>query len=142
MPLFCQVSLQSPHNCSPELVASPRDFSHCGLLSLAPPCRFYAHGCVRRVALNVLDPFPKPLEPRRGRPLASGEPSPWDQAVPPCSGPAPGRWIPGVFPRSNGLGLISADLISAFRSRSDRFSLSPSPTPLPLGPASQPALVR
>jgi hypothetical protein len=27
-----------------------------------------AHGRVRRVALNAPDPFPKPLEPRRGRP--------------------------------------------------------------------------
>jgi hypothetical protein len=38
------------------------------LRSLAPPGRFYAHGRVRRVALNVSNPFPKPLDPRRGQP--------------------------------------------------------------------------
>jgi hypothetical protein len=32
------------------------------------PRRCDAHGCVHRVALNSPDPFPKPLEPRRGRP--------------------------------------------------------------------------
>jgi hypothetical protein len=58
MPLFRQVSPQSPRNCSPELVAPPRDFSHHGLRSLTPPCQFYAHGRVRRVDLNVPDPFP------------------------------------------------------------------------------------
>jgi hypothetical protein len=142
MPLFRQVSPQSPHNCTPELVTLPRDFSHCGLRSLAPPCQFFAHGRVRRVALNVPDPFPKPLEPRCGHPLVSGEPSPRDRATPPRSCPPPGRWIPGVRPRSNGLGLISVDLISALQSRSDCSSLSPSPVPLPLGPAGQPALVR
>jgi hypothetical protein len=31
------------------------------------PCRFCAHGRVRRVALNMSDRFPKPPEPRRGR---------------------------------------------------------------------------
>jgi hypothetical protein len=92
--------------------------------------------------LNVPDPFPKPLEPRRGCPLVSGEPSPWDRAAPPRSCPASGHWIPGVRPRSNDLGLIIADLISALRSRSDRSSHSPSPAPLPLGLAGQPALVR
>jgi hypothetical protein len=142
MPLFCQVSHQSPRNCSPELVVLPRDFSHRGLCSLAPPCRFCTHGRVRRVALNVPDPFPKPLEPRRGCPLVSGEPSPWDRAAPPRSCPASGHWILGVRPRSNDLGLIIADLISALRSRSDRSSHSPSPAPLPLGLAGQPALVR
>jgi hypothetical protein len=142
MPLFRQVSPQSPRNCSPELVAPPRDFSHCGLRSLAPPCRFCAHGRVRRVALNVPDHLPKPLEPRHGCPpclrraLAVG-----------LSGATalksdPGRWIPRVLPRSRSLGLISADLISALRSRSDRSSLSPSLVPLPLGSAGQPALVR
>jgi hypothetical protein len=68
MLLFCQVSPQSLRNCSSKLVAPSRDFSHRGLRSLVPLCRFCAHGCVRRVALNVPDPFPKPLEPRRGRP--------------------------------------------------------------------------
>ena len=120
---------QSPRNCSPELVAPPRDFSHHGLRSLAPSCRFCAHGRFCRVALNVSDPFPKPLEPRCGRPLVSSEPSPRDQAVPPRSCPAPGRWITGVRPRSNGLGLISADLISALQSKSDRLLSSPHPCP-------------
>jgi hypothetical protein len=63
MPLFCQVSRSRPRNCSSELVAPPLDFSHRGLRFLAPPCRFCAHGRVRRVTLNVSDPFPKPLEP-------------------------------------------------------------------------------
>ena len=68
MPLFRQVSSLRPRNCSPELVAPSRNLSHRGLHSLAPPCRFCAHGHVRRVALNVSDPFPKPLEPRHGQP--------------------------------------------------------------------------
>jgi hypothetical protein len=68
MPLFSQVSPQSPRNCSPELVAPPQDFSHRGLCSLAPPCRFCVHCRVRRVTLNMPDPFPKPLEPHRGHP--------------------------------------------------------------------------
>jgi hypothetical protein len=96
MPLFRQVSPQSPRNFSPELVAPPRDFSHRGLRSLAPSCRFCAHGRFCHVALNVSDPFPKPLEPRHGRPLVFDEPSPRDRATPPRSGPPPGRWIPSV----------------------------------------------
>jgi hypothetical protein len=36
MPLFRQVLPQSPCNCSPELVASSRDFSHRDMRSLAP----------------------------------------------------------------------------------------------------------
>jgi hypothetical protein len=68
MPLFCQVSRSRPSNCSPELAVPPWNLSHCGLRSLAPPCRSCTHGRVRRVALNVSDPFPKPLEPRRGCP--------------------------------------------------------------------------
>jgi hypothetical protein len=68
MPLFRQVSPQRPRSCSPELAAPPQNLFHRGLRSLAPPCRFYAHGRVRRVALNVSDPFPKPLDPRRGQP--------------------------------------------------------------------------
>jgi hypothetical protein len=68
MPLFRQVSPQRPRNCSLELVVPLRNLSHRGLRSLAPPCRFCAHSRVRRVALNVSDPFPKPLEPRRGQP--------------------------------------------------------------------------
>jgi hypothetical protein len=141
MPLFRQVSPQCPRNCSPELVAPPRDLSHRGLYPLVPPCRFCAHGHVRRVTLNVPDPFPKPLEPHRGRPLVSGEPLPRDRAAPPRSCPVPGCWISGVRPRSEGLGLIRADLISALRSRSDHSSLSPSPMPMQLGPAGQLALV-
>jgi hypothetical protein len=68
MPLFRQISPQRPCNCSPVLAAPPRNLFHRGLRSLAPPRRFCTHGRVRRVALNVSDPFPKPLEPRRGRP--------------------------------------------------------------------------
>jgi hypothetical protein len=142
MPLFCQVSSQCLRNCSSELVAPPRDLSHRGPCPLVPLCRFYAHGRVRRVALNVSDPFPKPLEPHHGRPLVSDEPSLRDRAAPPRSCPVPDYWISGVRPRSDGLGLIRVDLISALRSRSDRSSLSPSPAPLQLGPAGQPALVR
>jgi hypothetical protein len=67
MPLFRQVSSLRPRNCWPELVALPRNLFYRGLSSLAPPCRFCAHGRVCRVALNVSDPFPKPPEPRRGR---------------------------------------------------------------------------
>jgi hypothetical protein len=65
---------QCPRNCSPELVAPLRDLSHRSLRPLVPPCRFCAHGHVCRVALNVPDPFPKPLEPHCGRPLISGDP--------------------------------------------------------------------
>jgi hypothetical protein len=67
IPLILQVSPQSPRNFSPELAAPPRNLYHCGLRSLAPPCRFCAHGRVRRDALNVSSPFPKPPEPRCGR---------------------------------------------------------------------------
>jgi hypothetical protein len=103
MPLFRQVSPQNPHNCSSELVAPPQDFSHRGLRSLVPPCRLCAHGCVRRVALNVPHPFPTLLEPHRGCPLVSSEPSLWDRAAPPRLCRAPGRWILNVRPRSGGL---------------------------------------
>jgi hypothetical protein len=99
------------------------------------PCWFYAHGCVRCVALNVPDSLPKPLSPAVAAPLVSGEPSPRDRAAPPHSCPAPGRWILGVYSRLGGLDFSRAYLISALRSRSDRSSLSPSPAPLPLGPA-------
>jgi hypothetical protein len=67
MPLIRQVSHQSPHNCSPKLAAPPWNLFHRGLRSLAPPCQFCAHGCVRRDVLNVSGPFPKPPEPRCGR---------------------------------------------------------------------------
>jgi hypothetical protein len=67
MPLIRQVSPQSPRNFSPELAAPPRNLLHCGLCSLALPYRFCAHGGVCRDVLNVSGPFPKPLEPRRGR---------------------------------------------------------------------------
>jgi hypothetical protein len=138
MPLFRQVSRSRPRNCSSELVA-PRDFSHCGLCSLAPPCRFCAHGCVRRVALNVSDPFPKPLEPHRGRPpclrraLAAGP-----------SGATAFRSCPRLLDlgRPSESGGLWTDLIPAIRSRFDRPFLSPSLAPLSLGPAGQPALAR
>jgi hypothetical protein len=68
MPLFRQVSPQSPRNCLSKLASSPWNLFHHGLRSLAPPCRFCAHGRVRRDALNVSDPFPKPPEPQRGQP--------------------------------------------------------------------------
>jgi hypothetical protein len=71
-------------------------------------------------------------------PLVSSETSPRGQAVPPCLCPTIDCWISGVRSRSGGLDLIRADLILAFRSRSNRSSLSPSPAPLPLGPACQP----
>jgi hypothetical protein len=67
MPLIRQVPHQSPRNCSPELAAPPRNLFHHGLRSLAPPCRFCAHSCVRRDVMNMSSPFPKPPEPRRGR---------------------------------------------------------------------------
>jgi hypothetical protein len=67
MPLIHQVPHLSPRNCSPELVAPLRNLFHRGLRSLAPPCWFRAHGCVRRDVLNVSGPIPKPPEPRRGR---------------------------------------------------------------------------
>jgi hypothetical protein len=66
MPLIRQVPHQSPRNCSPELAAPSQNLFHRGLRSLAPPCRFCAHGCVRCDVLNVSGPFPKPLEPHRG----------------------------------------------------------------------------
>jgi hypothetical protein len=136
------VRTRGEHPAHSRLVVPPRDFSHRGLRSLAPPCRFCAHGCVRRVALNVPDHFPKPLEPCRGCPPRLRR----ALAVGPSGATAlmssPGRWIPRARLRSSGLGLINADLISALRSRSDCSSLSPSLVPLPLGPAGQPALVR
>jgi hypothetical protein len=67
MSLFREVSSLRPCNCSPELVAPPRNLFYRGLRSLAPLCQFCAHGRVCRVALNVSDPFPKPPEPHRGR---------------------------------------------------------------------------
>jgi hypothetical protein len=39
-----------------------------GLCPLVLPRRCDTHGHVCRVALNAPEPFPKPLEPRRGRP--------------------------------------------------------------------------
>jgi hypothetical protein len=68
MPLFRQVLPQRPCNCSPKLAAPPWNLFHRGLRSLAPLCRFYTHSRVRRVTLNMPDPFPKPPEPRRGQP--------------------------------------------------------------------------
>jgi hypothetical protein len=67
MPLIHQVPHQSRRNNSPKLAAPPRNLFHRGLRSLAPPCRFCAHCCVRCDALNVSGPFPKPPDPRRGR---------------------------------------------------------------------------
>jgi hypothetical protein len=67
MPLFRQVSSLRPRNCSSELVAPPQNLFYRGLRSLAPQCRFCAHGRVRRVALNVSDPSPKPQEPHHSR---------------------------------------------------------------------------
>ena len=67
MPLIRQVPHQSPRNCSPELATPPRNLFHRGLRSLEPPCRFCAHGCVRRDVLNVFGHFPKPPEHCRGR---------------------------------------------------------------------------
>jgi hypothetical protein len=99
------------------------------------PRRRDAQDCVRRVILNAPDPFPKPLEPRRGRTprlrraLAAG---PSDATTLRSD---PGYWISGVRPRSGNLDLIIADLISALQSRSNRSPLSPSLVPLPLGPA-------
>jgi hypothetical protein len=112
-------------------------FRH-GLCPLVLPRRRDTHGRVRRVALNVPNPFPKPLEPRRDRPpclrraLAAGP----SGATALMSGS--GCWISSVRPRPDGLGLIRADLTSTLRSRSGRSPLSPSPAPLPLGPACQP----
>jgi hypothetical protein len=80
MPLFRQVSPLRPRNCSPKLVVPPRNLFLRGLRSLVPSCRFYAHGRVHRVALNVSDPFPKPLEPR------CGQPSPLRQTI--AAGPS------------------------------------------------------
>jgi hypothetical protein len=64
MSLFRQVAPQCPHNCSPELVASPWDLSTavCVLRCL---CRCCAHGRVRQIALSTLEVFLEPLEPRR-----------------------------------------------------------------------------
>jgi hypothetical protein len=89
MPLFHQALPLRLRNCSLELAAPPQNLSHHGLCSLAPSCWFCAHGRVHRVALNVSDPFPKPLEPHHGRPLVSSEPSPRDRAAPPRLGLAP-----------------------------------------------------
>jgi hypothetical protein len=126
-----------PRNSSPELIRAaispPRHVPR----SLVLLRRRGAHGRVRQIALSALELFPKPLEPRRGNPPHLRR----DRAVPPHPRPATSSWISGVCPRSGGLELIRADLISALRSRSDCSPLSPSPAPMPLGPAGQPALV-
>jgi hypothetical protein len=71
-------------------------------------------------------------------PVISSETSPRGRAAPPRPCPAIGCWISGVRPRSGGLDLIRADLISCLQSRSGHSPLSPSPTPLPLGSTCQP----
>jgi hypothetical protein len=106
--------------------------------SVVPPRRRGAHGRVRHVALSTPEPFPKPLKPRRGHPLVSGETSSRGRAAPPHPCPITGCWISGVRPRSGGLDLTRPDLIPIARSRSDRSPLTPSPAHLPLGPACQP----
>jgi hypothetical protein len=105
-------------------VSPPRRVSR----SLVLPRRCDAHGRVHHVALG----------PHRGRPLVSGETSPRDRAAPPHPCSVADCWISSVRLRFGGLDLISADLISTARSRSDHSPLSPSPAPLPLGPAYQP----
>jgi hypothetical protein len=71
-------------------------------------------------------------------PLVSGKTSSRDRAAPPRPCPVTGCWISGVRPRSSGLDLISADLISTVRCKYCRSAPLPSPAPLPLGPTCQP----
>jgi hypothetical protein len=75
-------------DCSPELlravVRPPRRVQR----PLVLPRRRDAHGRVHQTALNAPELAPKPLEPRRGQPLVSGELSLRDRAVPPRLCPA------------------------------------------------------
>jgi hypothetical protein len=134
MPLFRQVSPPCPRTSSPELIRAVVSPPHRVLHPLVLSRRRGTHGRVCHVALNALELFPKPLEPRHGRPPRLRR----DRAAPPHPRPTASRWISGVRPRSGSLDLTREDLISALRSRSDRYPLSPSPAPLPLGSAGQP----
>jgi hypothetical protein len=142
VPLIRPLLPFGPCNSSPELirivVSPPRRVTR----SLVLLCQRGAHGRVRQIALSALELYtPNPYSLAVVVPLVSGEPSPRDRAALPHPRPTASRWISGVHPRSGGLDLIRVDLISALRSRSDCSPLSPSPVPLPLGPAGQPALV-
>jgi hypothetical protein len=138
MPLFRQVPPQCPHNSSSELIRAAVSPPRRVLRPPKLPRQRGTHGRVRHVALNALELFPKPLEPSRGRPPRLQR----DLTVRPSGATAPASDQQpldlGRRPRSVGLDLTRADLISALRSRSDCSPLSPSPTPLPLGPAGQP----
>jgi hypothetical protein len=57
-----------PCNSSPELIRAAVSPPRCVPRSLVLLRRRGAHGRVRQIALSVLELFPKPLEPRRGRP--------------------------------------------------------------------------
>jgi hypothetical protein len=115
-------------------VSPPRRVPH----SQVPLRRCDAHGWVRHVAVNVPEPFPKPLKPFMVVPVVSGEIPSRGRAAPPHPRPIAGRWISGVRPRSGGLDLIRTDLISTVRCRSSSSAPLPSPAPLLMGPACQP----
>jgi hypothetical protein len=142
VPLIWSSPLYSPRDCSPEQSSATVSPLRRGLCPLAPLRQREDHGRVRQITRIAPRPVPKPQEPRRGRPARLRRTLAAGLTTPPRLGPSPSHWISGVRPRSGSLGFISADLIAALRSGSSRSPLSPSPAPLPLGPASQPALAR
>jgi hypothetical protein len=67
-PLFLCLLSWSSRNFSPEEVCAAAGPFRSVLCPLVLPRRRDAHSCVHRVTLSAPDPFPKPLEPHRGRP--------------------------------------------------------------------------
>jgi hypothetical protein len=57
----------SSRDCSPKQIRAAVGPSRCVLRPLVPPRWRCAHGCVRQIAVNAPEPFPKYLEPWRGR---------------------------------------------------------------------------
>jgi hypothetical protein len=73
MPLISRFLPCCPRNRSPKSMCAAIGLLRCGPCPLVPLRRCHAHGRVRRVTLNSLEPFPRALDPRHGRALASGE---------------------------------------------------------------------
>jgi hypothetical protein len=68
MPLIRPLLSLCLRNSSPELIRADVGLPRRVPRSLVPLRGRGTHGRVRHVALNTLDPLPKPLEPRRVRP--------------------------------------------------------------------------